>query len=184
MIPRFLASKPIEAWSREDWAHRVDTETDETLAHAFALEGRLPPDFAHWDLRDGAGDTVAHYAGRSGVLPDGFDQWHMLNDRGWSVSHSTAASKNGRFPENFDGWACVLAGMTVLGVLIMAGRALPDNFTQYDYLDGDGDTIESLARRFQNPVVRAQLEARRVSDEIESARENKETRSRIVRNAP
>lgn len=184
MIPRFLSSKPIEDWSRTDWSHRVDSGTGETLAHAFALQGRLPPDFTHWDLHDGAGDTVAHYAGRAGFLPEDFHQWSMLNARGWSVAHSTAASKTGAFPDNFDQWSLNLDGMTVLGVLIMASRALPDDFTQHDYLDGNGDTIESLARRFQNPVVHAQLEARRVSDAIESARENKETRSRIVRNVP
>ena len=49
--------------------------------------------------------------------------------------------------------------------------------------DWDGMELISTSKAYLDRLVAA-LEARRVSDAIESARENKETRSRIVRNAP
>lgn len=183
-IPKFLQSKPIDAWSRGDWSYIVDTDTGETLAHAFLRDGKIPESFTFWDIKDGSGDTVAHAAGREGLLPDTFDQWRMLNSRGWSVAHSTASSKLGRFPDNFSDWAFDLDGNTVLGMLILAGKCLPENFCGYDFLDSQGQTIEDLAKRFSNPVVLAQLEAHRMSEAIHTDSELKKNVSRIARHVP
>ena len=156
-IPFSLSTKAIDQWLREDWCHVVDPASGWTVAHDFAFEGKLPEHFEYWDIIDGSGDTVAHCAGRCGKLPERFTLWQMTNSRGWSVAHSVAASHQGIFPDHFSGWDLDMDGESVLSLWIYAGKALPDHFRQYDLQDSRGETIESLAKRFRNRVVLAQL---------------------------
>lgn len=166
-LPSHLRKKPVETWSRKDWETPFNTIMKASYAHAFAEEKSLPPGFSHWDIRDRDNDTVAHVAARNGSLPDTFDQWSMTNDMGWTVAHSMAINNRHCFPEGFDQWDLgTKGGMSVLELIVSSGQSLPENFKAFDYRNSKGEDLATIATRYNNAAILAQVDADRLTRQV------------------
>jgi hypothetical protein len=63
----------------------------QTVAHAAAIAGALPPEFDGWNLKDAKGRIVAHCAATAGILPgDTPDQALLLPGQDGATVAQTA----------------------------------------------------------------------------------------------